>query len=492
MGLKEEAIKERGIRELEKRHSDKRESLVSFIRYFFETEKGKPFDDNWHYHAIEEKLKQVLEGTCNRLIINIPPGSGKTELITKSFPVWAMGIKPTTQIIATGYSTSLTQTYGSEARDYYRSTTFRRVFPRRPDIREDTNAKGLWRNEVGGQYLATGTGGAITGNRCNIFIIDDPIKPDEAESDIIRTGVNNWFDNTVISRLFNPLKDAIIIIMQRTHEDDLCGHVMEKMRNGTGEHWDTLILPAIATEDEVFRKSGEALQINRYPLESLDLIKKSLGNSNFSAQYQQNPIDKDSQEFHEEWFRYYDNAPASGRIFTAVDPAFKKGENNDYSAIVTGKFVGDELYILEYSVGRLDPGELIDKISYHIKKWNPEKVGIEAFQAQSIIGFNLNNTLQKEGIYVNIEDIKQAGDKETKIRKLIPLYRNGLIYHKIGMEDGKEVGLEAQLLKFPKGRNDDVIDALQMVYDLYTLQPNTQVTKSFKIEYGPNGRPMIR
>jgi len=91
----------------------------------------------------------------------------------------------------------------------------------------------------------------LTGRGFNCFIIDDPLKPDEAESDIIRTGINNWFENTVPSRLNNPLKGCIIIIMQRTHEDDLCGHLIEKMKNKTGDDWTVLSLPAIAENDEM-------------------------------------------------------------------------------------------------------------------------------------------------------------------------------------------------------------------------------------------------
>ena len=236
-GTKEEtkkAIREELIkRELEQRHKDEQEDLVEFIKYFFKEEKGVEFDDNWHYQRIAKKLNEVLEGKCTRLIINIPPGSGKTELVTKCFPVWAMGKNPRLDICATGYSTQLTQTYSSEARDYYISDTFKAVFPRRPLLRGDQNTKEWWANEDGGSYFATGTGGSITGRRFNIIIIDDPIKPDEADSDVKRVGINNWFQNTIISRLYNPLKDAVILVMQRTHEDDLCGNQLARMEEGT-------------------------------------------------------------------------------------------------------------------------------------------------------------------------------------------------------------------------------------------------------------------
>jgi len=106
--------------------------------------------------------------------------------------------------------------------------------------------------------------------------------------------------------------------------------------------------------------------------------------------------------------------------------------------------------------------------------YNPEKIGVEAIQAKGVLSVPLKNTCQAMGMYVNIEEIAQKGDKESRIRKLIPLFRDGLVMFVRGIEDGQEVSLEKQLLTFPRGKHDDVIDSLQMVYDLYTLQPNVQ------------------
>lgn len=470
MNLKQQATQELAKRELERRYALQRTDLIEFIKYFFKQEKGKEFDDNWHYKLIADALYRVMKGECTRLMINQPPGSGKTELITKCFPVWYMGNKPEVNICATGYSTALTQTYSAEARDYYKSQSFKRVFPRRPDLREDQDTKENWQNQANGSYYATGTGGSITGRRFHLVIIDDSLKPDEADSDLKRIGVNNWYSNTVLSRLYDPMKDAVIIIQQRTHENDLCGYLLEKEANGSGEKWEKIVLPAIAEKDEPpYRQVGQALQENRYPLESLEKLKQSLGNVNFSCQYQQNPIAKESQEFHEEWFKYYESAPAHGRTFTTVDPAFTKKTSSDYTAIVTGKFVDDKLYILEYTNARLDPAELEDKIIYHVRKWAPEKVGVESFQAQALIAFSLKNRIQREGLHVGVEEIKQTGEKGTKIRRLVPLYRNGQIYHKTGMVD-----LEDQLVKFPRGSHDDLIDSEQMLYSMYEMQPNVK------------------
>jgi len=124
---------------------------------------------------------------------------------------------------------------------------------------------------------------------------------------------------------------------------------------------------------------------------------------------------------------------------------------------------------------------------YHNSKRQPEKIWVEAFQAQTIIWFNLKAELQRKWQYANIEEIRQTWDKETKLRKLIPLYRNWHIYHKIGMDE-----LEFQLKRFPRGKNDDIIDAEQMLYSMYEIVPNNRAYKdNIEIKYDNQWRPVL-
>ena len=273
--------------------------------------------------------------------------------------------------------------------------------------------------------------------------------------------------------------------MQRVHDDDLCWHLLELKEQWLWEDWQVLKIPAISEENNGITDIWESFFESRFPLEYLKQMQKS-DPVHFSCQYQQNPIAKDSQEFHEEWFRY-DKYPWWWRIFTSVDPAFSKKSNSNFSCIMTASFIYDRMYILEYTVGRYDPWELQDKIIYHIRKRNPEKVGIEAFQAQTVIAFWLKNHLQKEWLYSDIEEIRQSDDKLAKIRRMIPLYRNSLIYHQPWMTE-----LESQLLKFPRWKHDDIIDAEQMLYNMYELQPNTiQANEQIQIQYDNMWRPVM-
>ena len=484
-GLLKEALKEKAIRELEARYEPQRRSLVSFIQYFFEEELHKPFMVNWHHELIEEKLKMVLEGKITRLIINIPPGSGKTELITKCFPVWALGNNQGLYVISTGYSASLTQQFGSQAKDYYSSKVFKRVFPRATPIRSDIKSKGFWQNEYGGRYYATGVEGSITGHRANIFIIDDPIKPDEADkSDIKREAVNTWYDNTVLSRLFNPEKDAVIIVAQRTHENDLPGYLLEKMEND-GEEWVHINVPALAEEDDGFRKQGESYHRERFSENALHLVRKS-DPQVFSTQYQQQPFSKLTQEFHEEFFKYYDEMPGMHlRTFTVVDPAFSKSKRADQTSIMTGGFDGDKLYVLEYTVGKFDGAELVEKVLYHARKWKPEKIGIESVQAQTLLIQSVKNTAKERGLLLNVVDIKSRQTKEERIRELQNPIRHGKILWRKDMHQ-----LEQQLLRFPRGRHDDIIDSLSMLYEIHNPGFATKFRRSLiKPTYDRLGRP---
>ena len=386
------------------------------------------------------------------------------------------------------YSAELAEKNNSGARDMYNSDTYLSVFPRKDWLREDQNNKQHRETVSGGQMYAAGSTGTITWVGADIIIIDDPLKPADAQSDVVRTGVNNNFQDTIKSRLNSKTDGSIVVIMQRLHDDDLCGFLLDLKKQGIGEEREELIIPAIAESDDGFRKSGESVFPKLFPIAILNQMKDE-SPVVFSTQYQQNPVNKDTQEFHEEWFRYYtnDTVPKKWRIFTACDPAFSKRDSAGNTCIMTGMFDWMDMYILEYSVGKYNPAELIDKLIYHKNKRNPEKIGIESIQAQQIIGFNLKAELQRRGQYVDIEEIRQTGDKEAKLRKLIPLYRNGHIYHQIGMTE-----LEFELKRFPRGKHDDIVDAEQMLYSMYEISPNNKAYKdNFTIAYDENWNPKL-
>lgn len=473
-------------RQLEQVHQAQRDSLYEFLLYYWEKEKKQPLDKNWHIELICQKLEDIFYGRTKRLMINVPPRSLKTEIVSRIFPARCLGKKHWIKFMGISYSSWLAQDNSADCRAIYSSDTYKTVFPRTPELKEDQNTKQHWENIEWWQYYASGSTGTIIGKGCDIMIIDDPLKPDDAMSDVTRIGVNNNYHNTLKSRLNDKVNGAIVIIMQRLHDDDLCWHLLEQE-----ERWEKrekVIIKAIAEEKEEHRDIWESFFPKRFPIEILQQLKVQ-DQQAFSSQYQQEPTNKDTQEFHEEWFKYHwtDTLPTPQwlRIFTAVDPAFKQGQENDQTSIITWWFIDNKLYILEVTAWRFSADVMQDKIIYHIRKREPEKVGIEAFQAQSLIVTFLKQQLTRLWLYTTIEEITQTWDKLSKIRKLVPMYRDWLILHKYGMEE-----LELELKRFPRGKHDDIIDSLQMLYNMYELQPNTGIVyHDFKIKYDLNGTP---
>lgn len=482
------AKKELAIRELEKRNKKYSESFYDFLIYYRLKEKKIHLDENRHIKEICDRLEDVFYGRIKRLIINIPPRSLKTEIVSIAFPAWCLWRKDSLKFMDISYASWVAYDNSSACRAMYKSDTYRSIFPRSSDIRDDQDTKQYWTTVNWWQYYASGATGTITGKWCDIMVIDDPLKPDDAMSDVVRVWVNNNFHNTLKSRLNDKVNGAIVIIMQRLHDDDLCGHLMELEDKGW-EKREKLIIKAIAEEDDQYRKQWESFFEKRFPLSILLELKKA-NPQTFSSQMQQEPTNKETQEFHEEWYKYHGTesipTPQGLRIFTTVDPAFKQGQENDNSAITTWWFIGEKLYILEQTVWRFTADILIEKILYHIQKRSPEKVGIEAFQAQSMIVTFLKQEMQKRWLYTSLEEITQSWDKLSKLRKLIPLYRNGLIFHKMGLDQ-----LELELKRFPRWNHDDAIDSLQMLYSLYELQPNNMAYRDIRMERDQYGNPMI-
>lgn len=490
-----EAQIEQAKRLLEQKHVKQQESLAEFVKFYRKNEKKEDLDWNRHLDLICMKLEDVFYGRIKRLMINVPPRSLKTQIVSIAFPAWAMWKDSGKQFMGISYSSWLSDDNSRDCRNMYVSDTYRKVFPRAIDIKKDQDTKKYRKNLDEGHYYAAWSTGTITGKGCDIMLIDDPLKPDEAMSETVRPSVNNNFHDTLKSRLNDKKEWAIVIIMQRLHDDDLCWHLIDLEEKWSWEEREKLIIPAIAESDESYpevwvqRKTWDSFFPKRFPLDILYQL-KSEKPLTFSCQYQQTPFNKETQEFHEDWFRYHatDNVdtPRWLRIFTTVDPAFKQKQHNDNSCVMTCWFDGDKMYILEYSVWKRTADILLEKIIYHIKKRSPEKTGIEAYQAQSMILTFLKNKLQELKIYTIIEEITQSGDKLTKIRKLVPLYKEGLIYHKQGMES-----LENELRRFPRWKHDDIVDSLQMVYSLYELQPNSTTNTNFTMSRDSNWRPIL-
>jgi hypothetical protein len=218
-----------------------------------------------------------------RLIINLPPRHLKSLLASVAFPAWCLGHDPSAQILCVSYAQDLADKLARDCRGIMMSPWYRRIFPTRLAPHRQAVQEFLTTRQ--GYRLATSNGGVLTGG-ADIILIDDPLKPEEALSDTQRQAANDWFSHTLYSRINNKRTGAIVIIMQRLHEDDLVGHVL------TQEPWEVLSFPSIAEQDErheietilgprsFTRRRGEALHPEREPLDTLDRIRRTIGEYN--------------------------------------------------------------------------------------------------------------------------------------------------------------------------------------------------------------------
>ncbi len=269
-----------------------RNDLLTFAhRAFLELNPQTPFLHNWHIDLISAKLESCRRGELKRLIINVPPRSLKSHLATVCFPAFLLGHQSAAQVICASYGQDLANKHSLDCRVLMASLWYQRLFPTRLAPHKQSIQEFL--TTENGFRLATSVGGVLTGRGADFIIIDDPLKPEEALSETQRKTVNEWFDHTLRSRLNDKRTGCIIVIMQRLHEDDLVGHVLEQ------EDWEHVKLPAIAEEDEthifksryqkrvVERKHGEALHPEREPIEILDHLRRTVGEYNFAGQCQQ-------------------------------------------------------------------------------------------------------------------------------------------------------------------------------------------------------------
>ena len=244
---------------------------IQFMRYFFMLREGNKMIRNWHHYVIEAVLQAVYDCKIDRLIVNIAPGYTKTEQVVLNFICRGIALNPRSKYIHTSYSGDLAQENSSKIKQTVQSAEFQELWPML--TRTDTKGKKRWFTEFGGGMMATSSGGQITGFRAGrmqsgftgAFINDDPVKPDDAYSNVKRTGINNRFNNTMRSRLAVETV-PMINIMQRIHEDDLTGFLL---KGGSGDKWHHLVIPTHLTEEALSKPypkehtHGIPIDINR-------------------------------------------------------------------------------------------------------------------------------------------------------------------------------------------------------------------------------------
>src|SRR6516162_712044 len=249
---------ERGIARLStagrRRYLDLRlaQDFPAFVMKVFETvSPGDDFLPNWHIEAMTYAAELVMDGTIKRLIATVPPRHLKSIIFSVALPAFLLGRDPTNRIICVSYSGELAVKHANDFRAVMTAEWYRRVFPATKISREkDTQYETM--TTARGYRYATSLHGTLTGRGADLIVLDDPQKPDEALSEAHRNSAGQWFDTTLLSRLDSKSDGAVVIVMQRLHEDDLAGRLLEK------GGWPHLKIPAIAEQHERIRIGRDA------------------------------------------------------------------------------------------------------------------------------------------------------------------------------------------------------------------------------------------
>ena len=444
-----------------------RQDLYTFVQAFFPiVSAGDPLQLNWHLEAITYALMRVMRGEIKRLIIAVPPRHLKSICASVAFPAFLLGHCPKHRIICVSYSESLARTHANDCRALMRSPLYRSVFPR-TIISPDKDSEFEFRTTERGYRLATSVGGTLTGRGGNIIIIDDPMKPQDAQSELARSAVLQWYGNTLLSRLDNKSTAPIIVVMQRLHVDDLAGHLIEQ------SGWHVLNLPAIAETDETVllspihvyrRRLGEALHPEREPLEVLAEIKKSMGSKEFSAQYQQEPVPPGGDMIKWAWFRRYGETPQlqyGDRILLSWDTAGSVGELASYSACVVLLVRGDATYVLDVIRERLEYPDLKRKVLSTYQHWRSVWANCTLLIEDKGSGQSLIQDLRSGGIFPVA--VNPKGDKVMRMHGHTARIEAGTVVLPQSAPWLSE--FEREVMAFPGGRHNDQVDALSQGLD---------------------------
>lgn len=443
----------------------------------FKARTGSSFIVSDHHERISAALEQVVNGSlpdgARNLLINVPPRYGKTELAVINFVAWCMARNPAARFIHLSYADKLAMDNSSQIRELMKHEAYSGLW--NIEWKQDSDAKGLWKTTVGGGLMASPAGGTITGfgagattlqahgqSFAGAIIIDDPLKPDDARSDVERANVNERLINTIMSRR-NSRETPIILIMQRLHEDDMTGFILS---GRTGEKWHHLKLAAI-------NDNGEALWPHKHTVDELNAIKASSPYM-FSGQYQQEPAPEEGVFFRKEMFVEYDP--------DTFPKTVTHYGTSDYAVTADG---GDWTVHVDWAIDQhgdiwVPPGGFwrqrassdvwVEAFLNLVARYKPVLWAGERGQILKSLGPYINKRMVERNTYVDLRDFASATDKATRARSIQARWSVRPV--KLPKGEPWVADFIQEHLMFPNGRNDDIVDNSsklgQILDEMYT------------------------
>ena len=429
-----------------------RNSLIEYTKHTFPAYITAP-----HLEEISDHLQMAERREIDRLIIVEPPRHGKSLLTSQRFPSWYMGRNPTDEIIHCSYGGELVSGFGRRLRNLMTSEMHQDVFPH-GRLAGDSKAANLWHTEQDGVYVAAGVGGPITGRGAHLLLVDDPVKSrEEADSERMRERVWEWYQNDAYTRLMPG--GVIIIISTRWHEDDLVGRLLREQEAG-GDKWTVLHHPAI--DDD-----GMALWSDRYPVPVLDRIRRNVGPRAWNALYQGDPAPDEGQYFERDWFKYGVAPPRNEmNIYAASDYAVSDGEGDYTVHVVIGIDNIERMWLLDLWRKQATADKWVASFLDLVRRWEPIAWAEEKGQIEKAVGPFLTRMMNEQKTYVNrIGFASKGGSKPENKRTRARSIQARMSVRGLWLPAGAWYAgmVENELLKFPTGQYDDIVDTLSLI-----------------------------
>jgi phage terminase large subunit-like protein len=443
-----------------------------------------PFVDGWHIGAIAEHLTAIADGELRNLIINIPPRSGKSSLVSVLWPAWVWIEHPEKRWLFASYAASLSVRDSVKCRRLIESDWYQAYWGDRYQLTSDTNTKAVYENNRTGLRLSTSVGGQGTGQGGDVLVVDDPTSAEQADSDAKRIGANEWYDGTMSTRGNDPATVARVLIMQRLHQSDLTGHILDTMALG-GEQYDHLILPAeyepraqlcLADLDHDPRtEAGEPLSPERFGPEILATLKVSLGPERAAGQLQQRPAPPGGAIFRRDWWEERGRYDADDPLWDmkvkerwlTYDTAYRETIDADYTGCAVFEILHDKRLALRWVwKERLEMPRLLAAIERDAQRWNHDGKLKRIIIEDAGSGMSAAQTLSASANPIFRQKIfkhKPKDSKEYRARNASLWCERGAVLLPLETERTPWMwdfaGPEGDLFRFPTIEHDDTVDA---------------------------------
>ena len=429
-----------------------KESFLDFVKHVYPGYKVGP-----HHLKLAQIFEDIANGKKKRVIVNIAPRHGKSELISYLAPAWFLGKYPQKKIIMSSHTADLAINFGRRVRNLVGSDLYKEIFPQ-VELQADSKSASRWGTNFNGEYFAIGVGGALAGRGADLFIIDDPHSEQDAKTgraDVFLPAWE-WFQSGPIQRLMPG--GAIIVVMTRWSKLDLTGQIIKQMelndtQGDTVEPWEVVEFPAI-------KDDGEALWPEFWPVEELLAKKAVLDIRYWNAQFMQNPVSEEGALIKREWWKIWDkeSPPACDFTIMSLDAAQEANNRADFNALTTwGVFFNEEtnnyaIILLNSIKKRLEYPDLKAMVIEQYKEWQPDAFMVEKKSNGSV----LYQEFRRMGIPVGEFTPGKGQDKIARVNAVSALFQGGVVYAP-DRRWAKEVIEECN--DFPSGANDDLVDS---------------------------------